>query len=274
MGEAKLERKPVRLQSGAMVAVAEEMTMMHRYPDSTAERLRDAIARRHSVQSSQVIIDNGVDELLLLTALALGKPEAGVVVSASTYPGHANAAAAARLMFRSVPLHNQRVDVTRVADAVMPNSMSTHAIRIILVVSHSPPRSQHARGEIRKKRRYGNCDEAYIEYARTGGDRVGGPAHSGRISCAGAAHILKTVRPGRPPVRLRDWSSFAYRRNPKLKRLLIFNVNRLALAAAETSVGDTAFVTEIRDSTRALVRRCRRGSPWPWARANPQLLIF
>jgi len=70
-------------------AVNAEMARIHLYPNPTSRPLREAIARYHGLDASQVIVGNGSDDLLNLLARAFaGKGQAAAMTmpSYSLYP--------------------------------------------------------------------------------------------------------------------------------------------------------------------------------------------
>lgn len=65
----------------AVAAVRDAAATMHLYPDAAAFELRDAIARKFDVPSSQVLLGNGSDELLhLMAVLVVGEPRHKVIM--------------------------------------------------------------------------------------------------------------------------------------------------------------------------------------------------
>ncbi len=74
----------------ALAAIAAEATdALRLYPDPTARRLREAIARSHGLDASNVFVGNGSDEVLAHTFQALLKHDAPLLfpdISYSFYP--------------------------------------------------------------------------------------------------------------------------------------------------------------------------------------------
>lgn len=70
-------------------AIAAEVSRLNRYPDPLSRSLRETLATRHGVDSAQVIVGNGSDDLLNLLVRAFGGPGAPtgqVSPSYSLYP--------------------------------------------------------------------------------------------------------------------------------------------------------------------------------------------
>jgi histidinol-phosphate aminotransferase len=61
---------PLGPSPDAMAAAREALAQMHRYPDPLGGDLKRALARRHEVDASQIMLGNGSHELLMLVAQA------------------------------------------------------------------------------------------------------------------------------------------------------------------------------------------------------------
>ncbi len=68
---------------------------LHRYPDPLGAGLKQALARLHSLDESQVFLGNGSHELLMMLAQAFAGPGAGVVASEFAFAVYGIAAQAA-----------------------------------------------------------------------------------------------------------------------------------------------------------------------------------
>jgi histidinol-phosphate aminotransferase len=256
-------------------AALDETSRLHRYPDAAARRLVAAIARREGVTPEHVVAGNGIDELLLVSALAL-IGSAGGVVSASTYAGHANAVCATRRAPIVVPLRDWRVDVAATIDAMRPGGVA------YVCNPHNPTGTALLGEEIdtlaaaaAKRAAVLVVDEAYIEFARADETRS----------------AVDHVRAGLPVIVLRTFSKIhglaglrcGYALAPpalcdelrRLKSVLVFNVNRVALAAAEASLLDTEFIESVRTRTRMVIAEFESWlSPRPWARVGRSVTNF
>ncbi|MGY0237005.1 pyridoxal phosphate-dependent aminotransferase [Longispora urticae] len=261
----------------AREAVSRELGCLNRYPDAMGQSLTTAVAEKHDCHPDQIVLGNGVDELLLLSALALVDSDIGAVVTANTYAGHANAVAAARAHYVEVPLTTDlRVYHETITTAMAPG-------RIVYVCNpHNPTGSALSAGEVRAlavaAAEAGATvvfDEAYLEF--TYGDET--------------ASAVPLVREGLPVVVLRTFSKIhglaALRcgyavASPatatelrRVKNVVVFNVNRLALVAAEASLRHPAHTTAVRDRTRAVLTRFRDGlRAEPWAAPQPSVANF
>jgi histidinol-phosphate aminotransferase len=234
-------------------AVAQELPRLHRYPDPGAGALVARLAETHGLTEDHFVVGNGVDELLLLAAIAFGSPAGIAVVSDSTYPGHANAVAVAlRQPSHHVPAGILRVDVAAVID-----QMSGGAL-VFICNPHNPFGTALTAAEIdalvlaaAARGAVIVFDEAYIEYT------MPGETHT----------AMDHVRDGGPVIVLRTFSKIyglaglrcGYAAaDPALcdelrrtKNVLVFNVNRMALTAAEAALADPGFYENVRTQTRA-----------------------
>ena len=77
---------------GFQDALAAELAAVewHRYPDRSAEALREAIAEHHGVKPSQVFVANGSNEVLQTICLTYGGPGRSVATFEPTYALHSH----------------------------------------------------------------------------------------------------------------------------------------------------------------------------------------
>lgn len=248
------------------------------YPDSTATSLSSAIAAQYLIDPENVTVGNGIDELLLFTALGLIGQGGTGIVSASTYPGHAAAVHAVRATCVQISLLDNRIDVAATCAAMRRAPRSV----VYVCNPHNPTGSLLTFEEIaelvvtaRETEAVLVVDEAYMEYARA----------DLRDSA------VPYVAAGAPVIVLRTFSKIyglagmrcGYAIAPvdcaeqlrKIKHVTVFNVNRLALVAAEASLGDQDFVAWVRARTRAVYNHfVRRIEPFPWISALPSVTNF
>ncbi|MNO15944.1 Histidinol-phosphate aminotransferase 2 [compost metagenome] len=69
----------------ALEAIAQSLSDLHRYPDATTTRLREALAAHHQMNPEQFIISNGGDELITLIAEAFLEPEDEVIICSPSF---------------------------------------------------------------------------------------------------------------------------------------------------------------------------------------------
>ncbi|NJQ07280.1 aminotransferase class I/II-fold pyridoxal phosphate-dependent enzyme, partial [Streptomyces lonarensis] len=101
----------------AVAAVSEEAARaLERYPDSAYDTLRRALAHHFRVAPEMVAVGNGVDELVLLTALATARDAgARVTTTTGTFPGYAASAATVGAPLHTLPTVGHAVPVPAAA---------------------------------------------------------------------------------------------------------------------------------------------------------------
>jgi len=77
-----------------------------RYPDPTSQQLKSIIANRLSIESNQIVLGNGSDELIQLLTLIVGDPKGRVLFPSPTFPMYQVASDIAGRPKVTVPLDN------------------------------------------------------------------------------------------------------------------------------------------------------------------------
>lgn len=79
---------PYRLSDAARAELATELAKvdLHRYPDPRATRLREILAEQLHVTTEQVLMGNGVDEIISLVCTAFARPSRDRAQAAVLYP--------------------------------------------------------------------------------------------------------------------------------------------------------------------------------------------
>lgn len=245
---------------GAMATVHQEYDARSGvYPDSDCRELRDRVAEYFGVTPDMVAVGNGVDELVLLSALAYATPDAPVVVTDSTFPGYRTAAAVAGAPVRAVPLVDHRVSPDAVEAAIADGAGPAYVCNPV----NPTGTVLDAAGLDRTITAAENAgtivvfDEAYMDFAE--------PDHTGAIPA---------VRAGRRAVVLRTFSKawglaslrVGFAVGPadliaelwRIRQSLPFSVNRLAQKAAAAALGEPEFLDHVREATaRERDRLCR-----------------
>ncbi len=230
----------------ALAAIRDALGSLHRYPDSHAYYLKEALARHLGLAPQQLILGNGSDEVLDLLVRALVPPGGEVLSTTHTFLMYGLLTQAVGGFFRPVPLKEMRVDLKAMAQAVTPQT------RLIIINNPNNPTGTAFGREEWEEFLAGLpatatvvLDEAYIDFA----DDPGVP------SC------LDYVTEDRPLVGLRTFSKayglaglrIGYGFGPSelmdyLNRLRMpFNVNRLAQVAAVAALQDTGFLARTRE---------------------------
>ena len=257
---------------------AAEAALAHpeRYPDSSAASLVQTIARTYGVDTGQVAVGNGADELLLHCALAFGEPDTGAVVADQTFAVHSHAVIATRLALSTVPLASGRVDVERTLATTAPGAI------VYICNPHNPTGNALSRDEVRSLvegvASVGAMlvlDEAYMEYAKPGSTSTAVEyVHRGFpvivLRSFSKAHGLAGLRCGYALT-----TTDLAERLRRIKNALVFNVNRIALAAAEASLNDPTFVASVARRTRGVLDDFRKMvNGHGWAEAMPSETNF
>ncbi|MFM9969022.1 MAG: histidinol-phosphate transaminase [Burkholderiales bacterium] len=232
---------PLGISPLARAAIEKELSELSRYPDGNAFDLKAALAKRLALDTAQIVIGNGSNDLLEMLAGAFLAPGAAAVFSQHAFAIYPLATQARGAKCISVPAKNFAHDLDAMLRAITPET------RLVFIANPNNPTGTFASGKeidsflLRSpKEVVVVLDEAYNQYIpeemrydslqilkahpnlvvlRTfskiyglAGLRVGFGAMS-----AAVADILNRVR------------------QP-------FNVNSLALAAACAALNDDAFV--------------------------------
>jgi histidinol-phosphate aminotransferase len=225
----------------AVAAFEASVRDLNRYPDGGGVRLREALAERHGVDPSQVVLGNGADELIRLCAVAT--LDAGDVAAFPwpSFPSYVSAAACSGAQAKRVPVGD--------LDALL----ATRAKLIYLANPNNPTGTLLEREDLRQflDGASGLCvlDEAYAEYAEPEPE---GPAllREGHAPLC----VLRTFSKVHGLAALRIGYALA---SPDVADALdrvrpIFNVNQPAQEAALASLHE-------RDALALRVEHARRG---------------
>jgi histidinol-phosphate aminotransferase len=152
----------------ACAVIAEAIGTMNRYPDGGGLMLRQAIADRWKVQSDQVVLGNGSDEVLGLLARAFLSPGDDAVMAEQTFVIYKMVVTASHANAIEVPLKNWKHNVQALAGAVTPRT------RLLFVCNPNNPTGTMVTAEEVETlmRRIPDhvvvvFDEAYYEYVRS-----------------------------------------------------------------------------------------------------------
>ena len=249
---------PLGMSPRARAAIEHALSDLARYPDGNAFELKAALARRYGITPDGIVIGNGSNDLLELVAGAFLIPG-----SASVYSQHAFAVYPLATQARGargivVPARNYGHDLDAMLGAITPE------VRVVFVANPNNPTGTHlASADIERflSRVPANVvvvlDEAYNEYlppelransarwielhpnlviTRTFSKAYGlaGLRVGFGLMTAGVADLLNRVR------------------QP-------FNVNSLALAAAQAALEDQAFVDQSYALNRAGMTQLEAG---------------
>ncbi|MEK7765103.1 MAG: histidinol-phosphate transaminase, partial [bacterium] len=102
----------------ALAAARRALAEMHLYPESSYPDLRRALAARHRLRPSQVILGDGSNEILVLAATAFLRRGDNAVMASPSFSVFAHAVTGAGGRPRIVPLRDMRHDLEGMARAV------------------------------------------------------------------------------------------------------------------------------------------------------------
>lgn len=262
---------------GARKALGQEQRRINRYPDASAASLATAIANAYGLGPENVVVGNGIDELLLFAALGFLSRDRPGIVCGQTYLGHRSAVAVVRAPLLEVPLHHDEVDVERVSACMRQNPGV-----VFICNPHNPTGSVLSEDAVdalvesaRRTRSLLVMDEAYMEYAEP--DR--GWSAVRHVKQGDPVIVLRTFSKIHGLAGLRCGYALATQRLSdqlgKVKHVTVFNANRFALAAAEESIRDREFLARVRDETAHEMQRfLTQIRKLPWIRPLPSVTNF
>ncbi len=175
-GESKLAgfEKPIKLSSnegafgpppGAIKAIAEAASSMHRYPDGGSHKLRQAIGAKFGLDPERIVCTNGSDEVIALLIQSYGGPGTELIMSAH---GFAIYEIAGKLAGCTI-LKAAETDLTTDVDAIL--ALVSPATRMVFIANpNNPTGTMLAQGEVERLRASlpGDVllvlDAAYAEY--------------------------------------------------------------------------------------------------------------
>ncbi|MGW0710927.1 pyridoxal phosphate-dependent aminotransferase [Streptomyces sp. NPDC002643] len=230
----------------AVEAARAELLSVHRYPDPRHTALIDALAAHYRVTTDRVAVGNGVDELIMMLALAL-RGMGRAVVTEATYQGYPKSLDAVGLRVVRVPLDHYRVD-----PAALREEMDKGAALVFVCNPHNPTGSVLDADAVKSlcetARATGShivFDEAYAEFADDSFTSALPWAREG-----GAVSVLRTFSKAYGLASLRVGALIG---GPgvvsgieTVQDAMPYHVNRLAQAAACAALADQAFLEQTR----------------------------
>ena len=253
---------PLGAAPGARAAAAAAMDHLHDYPDGSATRLRDAIARRHGLAPERIVCGNGSDELLGLVAqcfLAPGDEAIHTEHGFLVYPIAIRAAGATAVV---APERDHTADVDAVLERV------TQRTRIVFLANPNNPTGTYLpQSEVRRLHAGLPADvllvldAAYAEYVRrndygAGIELVSEAENVVMTRTFSKIHGLAALRVG--------WAYGPEHVIDAMNRVRgPFNVNSAAIAAGAAALEDVAHVD----------RAVAHNDEWlPWVSAEAKRL--
>ncbi|MEU8925301.1 aminotransferase class I/II-fold pyridoxal phosphate-dependent enzyme [Kitasatospora sp. NPDC048545] len=247
----------------ALAAAAEELrARTAHYPDPGSPGLRERLAEFHEVEPDMVVVGNGLDELLLLTALTFLGPGDGALVTDSTFPGYATATAAARGEVRTVPL----APGLRLPVEALTAALAEPGLRLAFVCNpHNPTGQalgpQEVAGILDRAEAAGVVpvfDEAYMEFAAPSFESALAAVREGRRLL-----VLRTFSKAWGLAGLRTGYAVGPRdlvgRIARTKAAVPFSVNRVAQRAAAAALAHPEHLAQARRNNAEARERLYRG---------------
>jgi histidinol-phosphate aminotransferase len=171
-----IDETPVRVKIDAMenpfllpekirreIGTAAMRSLINRYPDPSAKRLKQAIARAWKLDADRMLLGNGSDELIQAIIMAFGGP---VLAPAPSFVMYDISARALSQKVVTVPLTNE-FDLD--ADAVITSAKRTKAKVIFLACPNNPTGNRFSPDAVRKVLEKTNAvvviDEAYFSFS-------------------------------------------------------------------------------------------------------------
>ncbi|MFF5532498.1 pyridoxal phosphate-dependent aminotransferase [Streptomyces cinerochromogenes] len=234
----------------ALAAAHAEIEHTHWYPHSDGEPLRGLLATHYGVPEQKVIVGNGVDEIIMLVALATSGNDKPTVLTANTFAGYAAALEISGHAVTTVPLATAGgIDVDGVCEAAAAASC------VIVCNPHNPTgtalNSEQVKVLVEACHDAGALlvlDEAYAEFADATRFGSGLPHLHGTglvvLRTFSKAYGLAGLRCG---YALGDENLIDAM--TAIRTALPYNTNRVALAAAAAALAD-------QDHLRTVVNDC------------------
>jgi histidinol-phosphate aminotransferase len=225
----------------ALEAIEAACKKMHRYPEEPGYALLHRLAARYGVDTQQIVIGNGSDELLGLLSLCFLQPGDEVIIPTPSFLMYTRVAQSAGAVPVQVPLKGMAIDLDGVRAAVGPRT------RMIFICNpNNPTGAMIARPAF----------EAFVDSLPTGVVVVIDEAYAEFVRDNRWSGIDRPVDADLPIVTLRTFSKayglaglrvgygvMAAEIAEIVNRVRMpFNVNGLAQAAATAALDDTGFL--------------------------------
>ena len=156
-------------------------TPLNRYPDPLANELRDALAARHGLSRSNIIVGNGGDEILFTLFFAFGGPGRTLVTCPPDFAEYANFAAMCEMPLTCVWRHEDDYSIDE--EALVEAGKA--AAMVVVTSPNNPTGGLVPQALIRRLLDETDAlvlvDEAYIEFAHEGSSVVSWVAENPRL---------------------------------------------------------------------------------------------
>jgi histidinol-phosphate aminotransferase len=229
-----------------VAAVTRVLTGLERYPDGSGHRLKNALSRHLGVSSGQVTLGNGSNDVLEILVRCFVEPGEGVVVSEHAFAVYTLAAQSVNAAISTVPACSYGHDLEAMAQAV------DETTKLIFIANPNNPTGtcvgyEELLGFLEglPENAITVLDEAYFEYV-SDRDYPNGVELLERFPGLVVTRTFSKVY-GLAGLRV-GYAIASEAITETLNRVRQpFNVNSLALAAAETALSDVQFVRVSRE---------------------------
>jgi len=265
----------------ALEAAAAALGGLHRYPDPLGGGLKRALSRKHGVDASQLVLGNGSHELLMQLAQVFAGPGVDVVMSQFGFAVYAIATQAVGAALRVAPAQSGDARMPRGHDLDAIAATITPATRLVYLANPNNPTGTWFPGDafaafIARVPEHAIVvvDEAYAEIADA-------PDFGSALPLLGAHRNLVVTRTFSKAYALAGLRVGYAIAHPGVARLLervreSFNVNTVALAAAEAALADEDWLRETlaaNAAQRESLAAALRGRGWPVSPSQTNFLL-
>ncbi len=248
---------PWGASAAATAAVTRVLSGLERYPDGSGHRLKNALSHHLGISSGKITLGNGSNDVLELLVRCFVEPGEGVVVSDHAFAVYTLAAKSVNAAISTVPACNYGHDLEAMADAVDENT------KLIFIANPNNPTGtcvgyDELLGFLEGLPENGITvlDEAYFEYVDDR-DYPNGVELMERFPGLVVTRTFSKIY-GLAGLRV-GYAVASEAITETLNRIRQpFNVNSLALAAAEAALADEQFVRVSREENiKGMGQLCR-----------------
>ena len=242
----------------AAAAVTRVLTGLERYPDGSGHRLKNALSSHLGISSGQITLGNGSNDVLDLLVRCFVEPGEGVVVSDHAFAVYALAAQSVNAAISTVPALNYGHDLEALAQAVNKTT------KLIFIANPNNPTGTYVGSEELlwflgrvPEKAITVLDEAYFEYV----DNHDYPNGVELLERFPGLVVTRTFSKAYGLAGLRVGYAIASAAITEILNRVRqpFNVNSLALAAAEAALSDEQFVRVSREENIKGINQLCRG---------------
>ncbi len=239
---------PLGTSAKALAAMADAVDQLCLYPDASGYQLKQKLAAKHTVKPEQITLGNGSNDVLVLLAEAFLCVQSRPVMSQycfAVYPIATQAAGATPVMVDALPKNHPSMPLGHDLEAMLA-AVDEHSKLVFIANPNNPTGSQLSSDDLRNflqsvpPGQIVVVDEAYTEYASD--DNY--PDASQWLDEFPNLVVTRTFSKAYGLAGLRVGYALS---NPEIADILNrirqpFNVNSMALAAAEAALDDQAFI--------------------------------